>query len=155
MKWERTEAMAWQRIALAALVFFVTLALFGGLASYFAILAMWMPLINSIALVSTTPQAPSARPWPILVGHASTACVGSLAGWIFGASLPVAILAATLGLVLMMIGRAMHPPAAATGLIFTLHPVAPHLAVPLLMIGAGAVSLLGVGLRRTAIENHD
>ena len=148
MKWVATDAMSWQRIALAASVFLATLALFGGLAHHFAIVAMWMPLINSVALITTTPMAPSARPWPILAGHAATAIVGSLAGWMFGASVLVAIIAATIGLLLMMVGRAVHPPAAATGLVFTLHPVPPHLAVPLLMLGAGAVTLIGMALRR-------
>ena len=148
MKWAATDAMSWQRIALAASVFLATLALFGGLAHHFAIVAMWMPLINSVALITTTPMAPSARPWPILAGHAATAIVGSLAGWMFGASVLVAIIAATIGLLLMMVGRAVHPPAAATGLVFTLHPVPPHLAVPLLMLGAGAVTLIGMALRR-------
>jgi len=148
MKWATTDAMSWQRIVLAASVFLATLALFGGLAHHFAIVAMWMPLINSVALVTTTPMAPSARPWPIIAGHAATAIAGSLAGWMFGASVGVAIIAATIGLVLMMVCRAVHPPAAATGLIFTLHPVPPHLAVPLLLVGAGGVALVGVALRR-------
>ena len=148
MKWAATDAMSWQRIALAAWVFLATLALFGGLAHHFGIVAMWMPLINSVALIATTPMAPSARPWPILAGHAATAIVGSLAGWLFGASVLVAVIAATIGLLLMLVGRAMHPPAAATGLVFALHPVPPHLAVPLLMLGAGAVALIGMALRR-------
>ena len=148
MKWAATDAMSWQRIALAAWVFLATLALFGGLAHHFGIVAMWMPLINSVALIATTPMAPSARPWPILAGHAATAIVGSLAGWMFGASVLVAVIAATIGLLLMLVGRAMHPPAAATGLVFALHPVPPHLAVPLLMLGAGAVALIGMALRR-------
>lgn len=152
MRWATTDSMSWQRIVLAASVFLVTLALFGGLAHHFAIVAMWMPLINSVALVTTTPMAPSARPWPIIAGHAATALVGSFAGWMFGASVGVAIVAATVGLVLMMVGRAVHPPAAATGLIFTLHPVPPHLAVPLLLIGAGAVALIAVAMRSR--ENH-
>ena len=152
MRWATTDSMSWQRIVLAASVFLVTLALFGGLAHHFAIVAMWMPLINSVALVTTTPMAPSARPWPIIAGHAATALVGSFAGWMFGASVGVAIVAATVGLVLMMAGRAVHPPAAATGLIFALHPVPPHLAVPLLLIGAVAVALIAAALRSR--ENH-
>lgn len=152
MRWATTDAMSWQRIVLAASVFLVTLALFGGLAHHFAIVAMWMPLINSVALVTTTPMAPSARPWPIIAGHAATALAGSFAGWMFGPSVEVAIIAATVGLLLMMVGRAVHPPAAATGLIFTLHPVPPHLAVPLLLVGAGAVALIAAALRSR--ENH-
>ncbi|AMK22046.1 MULTISPECIES: HPP family protein [Sphingobium] len=148
MKWATTDAMSWRRIGLAGSVFLATLALFGGLAYHFAIVAMWMPLVNSVALIATTPSAPSARPWPIMAGHAATAFVGSLAGWMFGASVLVAIIAATLGLLLMMAARAVHPPAAATGLVFTLHPVPPHVAVPLLMLGAGAVTLIGMALRR-------
>ena len=148
MKWATTDAMSWQRIVLAASVFLATLALFGGLAHHFAIVAMWMPLINSVALVTTTPMAPSARPWPIIAGHAVTALAGSFAGWMFGPSVEVAIVAATVGLLLMMAGGAVHPPAAATGLIFALHPVPPHLAVPLLLIGAVAVALIAAGLRR-------
>lgn len=151
MKWATTDAMSWRQIGLAASVFFCTLALFGGLAHHFAIVAMWMPLINSVALVTTTPMAQSARPWPIIAGHAATALVGSFAGWMFGASVGVAIVAATVGL-LLMVGRAVHPPAAATGLIFALHPVPPHLAVPLLLIGAGAVALIAAALRSR--ENH-
>jgi len=148
MAWVRTEALSWQRIALAGTVFLAALALFGGLAQYFGIIAMWMPLVNSIALVVATPRLPSAHPWPIVAGHAATAIVGSLAGHLFGASVAVAIVAATLGLLLMLIGRAMHPPAAATGLIFTLHPVPPQLAVPLLIVGASGIAALGALMRR-------
>ena len=144
----RTDAMSWQSVALAAAVFLVALALFGGLARYFGIIAMWMPLVNSLALVAATPKLPSAHPWPIVAGHAATAVVGSVAGHLFGASVGVAICAATLGLLLMLIGRAMHPPAAATGLIFTLHPVPPQIAVPLLMLGACGIAGLGALLRR-------
>lgn len=150
MSWAKTDAMSWPAMVLAASVFLATLALFGGLAHHFGIVAMWMPLVNSVALIATTPKAPSAQPWPILAGHAATAIVGSLAGWLFGASVLVAIVAATTGLLLMMAFRAVHPPAAATGLVFTLHPVPPHIAVPLLMLGAAAVTLVGVGLRRWA-----
>lgn len=148
MKWPTTDAMSLPAMLLAASVFLATLALFGGLAHHFGIVAMWMPLVNSVALIATTPKAPSARPWPILAGHAATAIVGSLAGWLFGASVLVAVIAATIGLLLMMLFRAVHPPAAATGLVFTLHPVPPHIAVPLLMLGAGAVAMVGVALRR-------
>lgn len=148
MAWVRTEAMSWQRIALAGTVFLAALALFGGLAHHFGIIAMWMPLVNSLALVATTPRLPSAHPWPIIAGHAATAIVGSLAGHLFGASVAVAIIAATLGLLLMLAGRAMHPPAAATGLVFTLHPVPPHLAVPLLIAGASGIAALGALMRR-------
>ncbi|ATE66927.1 HPP family protein [Rhizorhabdus dicambivorans] len=144
----RTEAMSWQQVALAATVFLAALALFGGLAHHFGIIAMWMPLVNSLALVATTPKLPSAHPWPIVAGHAATAVVGSVAGYFFGASVGVAIIAATLGLLLMLVGRAMHPPAAATGLVFTLHPVSPHIAVPLLLLGAAGIAALGAVLRR-------
>ncbi|WP_052730293.1 HPP family protein [Sphingomonas sp. SRS2] len=152
MPWTTTDVMSWRAMLLAASMFLVTLALFGGLAHHFGIVAMWMPLVNSVALIATTPKASSARPWPILAGHAATALVGSMAGWLFGASVLVAIIAATIGLLLMMLFRAVHPPAAATGLVFTLHPVPPHLAVPLLMLGAAAVALVGVGLRRWTVR---
>ena len=149
MRWVRTEPLTIRQILLSATAFMAALAVFGGLALQFAIVAMWMPLINSVALVTTTPWLPSARGWPIVAGHGVTAIVGSIAGHLFGASVGVAIVAATIGLLLMLTARAMHPPAAATGLVFTLHPVPPHIAIPLLILGAAGVALLGGLMRRS------
>jgi len=152
MRWVRTDPLKVRQIMLSSAAFLMALIAFGGLALHFAIVAMWMPLTNSVALVTTSPRLASAHPWPVVAGHTATAVVGSIAGHVLGASVVVAILAATIGLLLMLAVRAMHPPAAATGLIFALHPVPPHIAVPLLIAGAAGVAMLGELMRRSDRE---
>jgi len=86
------------------------------------------------------------------VGRNVTACEGPVRPPSRAAVCLVALLAATIGLLLMLAVRAMHPPAAATGLIFALHPVPPHIAVPLLIAGAAGVAMLGELMRRSDRE---
>ncbi|TVO36744.1 HPP family protein [Vibrio algivorus] len=80
-----------------------------------------MVLIGSMGASSVIlfalPSSPLAKPWPFLVGHIMSACIGLVLSFFIA---DLALLAATaIACVLMMmyILECMHPPAAATALV--------------------------------------
>ena len=80
------------------------------------------PLGATALLVVTVPNSPLAQPWPVLVGNTVAALVGLVAAQLVPLPLPAAALALGVVVPLMLMLRALHPPAGAVALVPVLSP---------------------------------
>jgi CBS-domain-containing membrane protein len=71
-----------------------------------------MPFITSIALVTGLPKAEPSRPRALIGGHVVATLTGYAVLLTLGASPEAAALATGLSVVMMLLTRTMHPPAA-------------------------------------------
>jgi CBS-domain-containing membrane protein len=70
-----------------------------------------VPFVTSIVLVMTLPQSEAARPYAIVVGHASACAAGFAALYLFGAGGAASAVGVGVAGFLMLLLRAPHPPA--------------------------------------------
>ncbi|GHF44024.1 CBS-domain-containing membrane protein [Deinococcus metalli] len=129
------------------------------------------PSLGPTAFLQTeTPDQPSARAYNSVVGHAMGLLAGFLAVWLFGASSAPSVLAthtltsprvwaSALAIILtVLVGlllRASHPPAAATTLLASLGGFPPTVrSAVTVMAGVLIVTALGELLRRWRLRQQ-
>ncbi len=149
----------WAPLSAAALLLVIGLI---GLAAHQPLL---FPSLGPTAFLQTeTPEAPSARPYNVVVGHLVGLLAGFLAVGVFQAASAPSVLAtheltaprvwaSVLAVALTLLGglllRASHPPAAATTLLASLGGFPPTLrSAATVMAGVLIVTLLREVLRR-------
>ena len=121
----------------------------------------------SVVLIALLPAHPTARGWNTLVGHAGGLIVGFVAVVLVGAAnepvvlvagiltwprVAAAVIAIVLTLILGVLTRSSHPPAAATTLLVALGSVATVDRSLALIAGVAVVALLGEVIRRIRLE---
>jgi CBS-domain-containing membrane protein len=80
--------------------------------SVFADEPLWrVPFVTSIVLVMTIPQSEAARPYAIVLGHASACAAGFLALYLFGPGATASAVGVGAAGFFMLMLRAPHPPA--------------------------------------------
>ena len=103
------------------------------------------PLAATIAIVFTTPGMDATRSWNVIAGQTLSALVTLGAIAVVGAShggMVVAPIALMLALVVMRVGKCLHPPACATVLVICLTPATHHLSFALFPIMLGSVFVI-------------
>jgi hypothetical protein len=122
----------------------------------------------TLAIQSELPDAPSARPWNVIVGHAIGAGVGIAGVWLTGAvhepavnvshhvtsaRLVAAVIAMFASMALQSLARAAHPPAQATTLLIAVGALAADLRGALVLAaGVLQVAVLGEAIRRLRLR---
>jgi len=151
--------MVWAPLAAGALILMVGLL---GLAAHQPLL---FPSLGPTAFLQTeTPDQPSARPYNSIVGHLTGLLAGFVAVWVCGAAnapsvlasheltsprVWASVLAIVLTLLVGLLLRASHPPAAATTLLAALGGFPPTVRSTVTVLsGVLIVTLLGEILRR-------
>jgi CBS-domain-containing membrane protein len=137
-----------------SIVFITMLIAIGAIADHFWTIAVWMPLVNSLALVEMLPDSESARPRAIAIGYFTSAMAGTATALVLGSSPVAAAMAAGASVFLMVIFRAIHPPAAATALLLTLHPVSVTDGLVPIIAGALLVSAVTASRQRVRRWMH-
>jgi CBS-domain-containing membrane protein len=161
---------------LANLKGFVAIAAACGITiGLIGLIAVWagMPLLlaslgPTIAIQTTLPQQPSARPWNVVVGHLIGLGVGVLALYASGAihvppfmhsdplvlqRVAAAAFGVGIGVLIEFLLHASHPPAAATSLFVTLGAVdITWRGIGSVLIGIALVTIFGEIARRLRLE---
>lgn len=122
---------------LGALFGIALIALLSGVTGVTLLLA---PIGASAVLVFAVPASPLAQPWPVIGGNSLSALVGLGTTWVIGTPGLSAALAVPLAILVMSLGRCLHPPGGAVALLaaFTGESVPlPISLASLLLIGAG------------------
>lgn len=157
------KALAWRRF-LPAFMSAFALGVIGVLGMVAGIPWLFPSLGPTVAIQTTSPNSPGARPWNVIVGHLVGMCSGFLALFVTGAtampsvinaqalSVPrvvAAALAVLVSMLLQTVLKAPHPPAEATTLLIALGalPAAPHSAM-VIMIGVVLVTVVGETAKR-------
>ncbi|MFB9993906.1 HPP family protein [Deinococcus oregonensis] len=155
----------WAPLSAAALILFIGLV---GLATHQPLL---FPSLGPTAFLQTeTPDQPSARPYNVVTGHLVGLLAGFLAVWVCGAGdapsvlsvhqltaprVWASVLAILLTLLVGLLLRASHPPAAATTLLASLGGFSPTVqSTVTVMSGVLGVALLGEFLRLVRLRQQ-
>jgi CBS-domain-containing membrane protein len=72
---------------------------------------MRVPFVTSIVLTMALPDSDGAQPYAVIGGHLLSSLAGFAALWAIGPGEAASAVAVGLAALLMLIGRAMHPPA--------------------------------------------
>jgi len=144
-------------------VAFLTLAV-GVPALIFGMQPWLLPSLGPTAfLQAMAPAQPSSRLYNVVVGHVGGLVAGFFAVWLFNAwnepvvltdhvlsppRLAASTLAMALSLLVGILLRASHPPAAATVLLITLGSMKEQQQVIAFLIGLIIVAVIGEGVRR-------
>lgn len=70
-----------------------------------------IPFVTSIVLTLSLPDSDAARPYAIIVGHLVSSVAGFTALWCLGSGETASAVGVGLAALLMLLFRAMHPPA--------------------------------------------
>ena len=70
-----------------------------------------VPFVTSIVLTMALPESEPAQPYPVIAGHLLSCAAGFAALWSLGPGEVSSAVAVGLAALLMLGGRAMHPPA--------------------------------------------
>lgn len=107
-------------LALTGLAF-VVLNTYVGLGMY-----MIAPFGATAVLVFAAPSSPLAQPWPVVVGNTSAALVGVAVTPLLPDAITRVSVAVALTVAVMLMLRAVHPPAGAVAMTVALAPEAGH-----------------------------
>lgn len=119
-------------------------------------LYMIAPFGATAVLVFAAPNSPLAQPWPVIVGNTLAALVGVAATLLVSPMTARIAVAVGLSVVVMMIFRAVHPPAGAVAMTAALSPEIVHhlgfrfILAPVLIGTCLLVSLAAIYSRWTA-----
>ncbi len=95
-----------------------------------------VPFVTSIVLVMALPDSEPARPYSVVGGH-MLSCVGGLAAlWMFGAGEAACAVALGIALFLMLMARALHPPAGINAFLIAAYGLPLSWVVNPVLIGA-------------------
>jgi len=156
----------WAPLSAGALILVI------GLIGLVAHQPLLFPSLGPTAFLQTeTPDQPSSRPYNVIVGHLVGLLAGFLAVWVCQAAgapsvlttheltaprVWASVLAIVLTLLVGLLLRASHPPAAATTLLASLGGFPPTLrSTGTVMAGVLLVALLGEGLRRLRVKQTE
>lgn len=107
------------------------------------------PIGASSVLVFAVPASPLAQPWSVVGGNVLSALVATAVVVTLGQGPAAVALAVGLAIVVMMIGRCVHPPGGAVALLVAYGSEsldAQGFAVALWPVGLGSVALVAVGI---------
>ena len=107
----------------------------------------------SAVLVFVLPSSPFAQPWPVAGGSCLSALVGVAAGKAFGHGSLACALAVVLAVIIMLLTRSLHPPAAAAAVLGALGGSAGWL-FPVAPVGLNLVVVIVVGLIFHRVSGH-
>lgn len=103
----------------------------------------------SAVILYVLPNSPLAQPWPLVMGHLSSACIGVGVAYVMPSVIYAAATAAGLSILSMLLLRCVHPPAAATALT----PIVGHdtskaidFMFVLMPVGLNVVIMLGLAV---------
>jgi CBS-domain-containing membrane protein len=104
--------------------------------SVFADEPLWrVPFVTSIVLVMTIPQSEAARPYAIVLGHASACAAGFLALYLFGTGATASAVGVGAAGFLMLALRAPHPPAGIDAFLIAANGLPPRWALSPVLVG--------------------
>ena len=111
------------------------------------------PFGASAVLIFAAPNSPLAQPWSAVVGNTLSAMAGLVALQLVDAPVMGAALAVGLAIMLMRLGRALHPPGGAVALTLALSPGLGHdpgwlFALVTAPVGTGFLVLVGIAYAR-------
>lgn len=103
-----------------------------------------VPFVTSIVLVMALPESEPARAYSVVGGH-MLSCVGGLAAfWAFGSGNTACAVALGLALFLMLMARALHPPAGINAFLIASYGLPASWAISPVLVG----SIFLVGYKR-------
>lgn len=79
-----------------------------------------VPFVTSIVLTMSVPEIEAAQPYPVIAGHLLSTLAGFIALWCVGSGTTGAAVGVGLAALLMLVARAMHPPAGIDGFLVPL-----------------------------------
>lgn len=103
-----------------------------------------VPFVTSIVLVMALPDSEQARPYAVVGGHMLSCVAGFAALWMLGSGDTACALALGLALFLMLMARALHPPAGINAFLIAAYGLPLSWAISPVLIGA----LFLVGFKR-------
>jgi CBS-domain-containing membrane protein len=92
----------------------VAIAIMEGLAQFGHQPLARIPFVTSIVLTMALPESDGAQPYAVIAGHVLSVLAGFMTLWGLGAGEAASAVAVGLAALLMLAGRAMHPPAGST-----------------------------------------
>ena len=90
--------------------------------------ALMAPMGASAVLLFCLPSSPLAQPWAVIGGNVMSGLIGITCVKLMGAGLPVAALAGSLAIAVMLFLRCLHPPSGAVALTVVLGGPSVHAA---------------------------
>jgi len=104
-----------------------------------------VPFVTSIVLVMALPDSPPARAYAVVAGHMLCCVAGLAAFWVLGSGDTACAVALGIALFLMLIARALHPPAGINAFLIAAYGLPLSWAISPVLIGA----IFLVGYKRT------
>jgi CBS-domain-containing membrane protein len=127
----------------AALAVGVLLYVNGRAVSAFDAPLFVAPLAASIAIIFIQPGMTLSRSWSVIGGQGLSAAVGLGVVAVLGGHLEIAgAVALGLALLVMRVGRCLHPPACATALIVVITPATQHVDFVAFPVVSGAILIV-------------
>jgi len=95
-----------------------------------------VPFVTSIVLVMALPDSPPARAYSVVGGHMLSCVAGLTAFWLLGSGDAACAVALGLALFLMLLARALHPPAGINAFLIAAYGLPVSWAISPVLVGA-------------------
>lgn len=95
-----------------------------------------LPFVTSIVLTLAAPEQDSAQPYAVIAGHVVSTIAGFVAFWALGAGPTASAIGVAAATLLMLLFRALHPPAGIDGFLVPLYQLSPTWLLDPVLVGA-------------------